>query len=166
MKTLIRLLSAAAALAAVFNASAQGMTEAQARAAIAPWYAMFNQPFDGDVAAQHDKVVAPDYKTCWGAEGLPGSCWGKEQSIKTIANFAKTVPDMKFDIKEVLVAGDRVIVRGEVSGTPSGDFFGVPFGGKGFKILAMDIQTIKDGKIVQTYHLENWLLGLGQLRAK
>jgi hypothetical protein len=32
---------------------------------------------------------------------------------------------MKFDIKEVLVAGDRVIVRGEVTGTPAGDLFGV-----------------------------------------
>jgi hypothetical protein len=27
---------------------------------------------------------------------------------------------MKFDIKEVLVAGDRVIVTGEVIGTPAG----------------------------------------------
>jgi predicted ester cyclase len=33
---------------------------------------------------------------------------------------------MKFEIKEVLVAGDRVIVRGEVTGTPAGDLFGVP----------------------------------------
>ena len=166
MKKLLQLLLAAFALASAFHASAQTMTEAQARAVIAPWYAMFNLPFEGDIAAQHDKVVLPDYKSCWGAEGTPGSCWGKEQSIKTIANFAKTVPDMTFDIKEVLVAGDRVIVRGEVSGTPSGDFFGVPHGGKSFKILAIDIQTIKDGKIAQTYHLENWLLGLGQLKAK
>jgi len=35
--------------------------------------------------------------------------------------FAKSIPDMKFEIKEVLVAGDRVIVRGEVTGTPAGD---------------------------------------------
>jgi ketosteroid isomerase-like protein len=164
MTRLLQLTFAIAALAGSFDASAQALTEAQARAAIAPWYAMFNQPVQSDVQAQHEKVVAPDYKTCWGV--LPADCWGREQSIKTIANFAKSIPDMKFDIKEVLVSGDRVIVRGEVSGTPSGDFFGVPYTGKSFRILAVDIQTLKDGKIAQTWHLENWLIALGQLRAK
>jgi hypothetical protein len=161
-----RLTLAIAAFASTFAASAQTPTEAQARVVIAPWYAMFNQPFQGDVAAQHEKVVVSDYKSCWGPENVPGGCWGREQSIKTIANFAKTVPDMKFEIKEVLVAGNRVIVRGEVSGTPSGDFFGVPYGGKSFRISAIDIQTIQDGKIAQTWHMENWILALGQLRAK
>jgi hypothetical protein len=32
-------------------------------------------------------------------------------------------------------------------------------------IMAIEIQTIRDGKIA-TYHLENWLSALGQLRAK
>jgi predicted ester cyclase len=73
---------------------------------------------------------------------------------------------MKFEIKEVLVAGDRVIVRGEVTGTPAGDLFGVPHAGKSFRIMAIDIQTIQDGKIARTYHIENWLSALGQLRAK
>jgi len=73
---------------------------------------------------------------------------------------------MKFDIKEVLVAGDRVVVRGEVTGTPAGDLFGVPHTGKSFSVMAIDIQTIKDGKIAKTYHIENWLSALAQLRAK
>ncbi len=163
---LTKLAFATIALTSAFAASAQNLTEPEARAIVAPWYAMFNQPFQGDVQVQHEKVVTPDYQSCWGPEGVPGGCWGRDQSIKTIANFARTVPDMKFDIKEVLVSGNRVVVRGEVTGTPSGDFFGVPHGGKSFKILAIDIQTIKDGKISQTYHLENWLMGLGQLRAK
>jgi ketosteroid isomerase-like protein len=167
VKKLLRLAAAAAALSAACAASAQSaLTEAQARAVIEPWYAMFNQPFQGDVAAQHDKVVADNYRTCWNPEEVAGACWGKAQSIKTIANFAKTVPDMRFNVKEVLVSGNRVVVRGEVTGTPSGDFFGVAHTGKSFKILAIDIQTIQDGKIAQTYHLENWLLGVAQLRAQ
>ncbi len=86
--------------------------------------------------------------------------------MKVVGNFAKSIPDMRFDIKEVLVAGNRVIVRGEVSGTPSGELFGVPHTGRSFRIIALDIQTIRDGRIAQTYHLENWLSALGQLRAK
>jgi hypothetical protein len=33
-------------------------------------------------------------------------------------------------------------------------------------MMTIDIQTIKDGKIAKTYHLENWLSALGQLRAQ
>jgi predicted ester cyclase len=73
---------------------------------------------------------------------------------------------MKFDIKEVLVAGDRVIVRGEVTGTPAGELFGVPHSGKSFRIMTIDIQTVRDGKIAKTYHMENWLSALSQLRTK
>ncbi len=132
----MKLILAAALLAAAPVASGQELTEAQARAVIAPWYGLF------------------------------GECWGREQSMKVVGNFARSIPDMKFDIKEVLVSGNRVIVRGEVSGTPSGELFGVPHGGRSFRIMAIDIQTIRDGKMVQTYHLENWLSALGQLRAK
>jgi hypothetical protein len=60
-----------------------------------------------------EQVLTADYESCWGY--LPGECWGREASIKVVGGFAKSIPDMKFDIKEVLVAGDRVIVRGEVS---------------------------------------------------
>ncbi len=156
---------AAAVLAGASAASAKDLTEAQARAVIAPWYALFNQPVQSDaVKTVHEQLLAPNYQSCSGV--LPGECWGRDQSMKVVGNFAKSIPDMRFDIKEVLVAGNRVIVRGEVSGTPSGELFGVPHTGRSFRIIAVDIQTIKDGKIVQTYHLENWLSALGQLRAK
>jgi ketosteroid isomerase-like protein len=164
MKRLAGLVVAVAVLTIAVTASAQTLTEAQARAVITPWYVLFNQPVQGDMRALQEQVLTSDYESCWGY--LPGECWGREASIKVVGGFEKSIPDMKFEIKEVLVAGDRVIVRGEVSGTPAGDLFGVPYSGKSFRIMAIDIQTIKDGKIARTYHLENWLSGLGQLRAK
>ena len=155
---------AAALLTSASAASAQGLTEAQARAVIAPWYGLFNVATRGDVKTIQEQVLTADYESCAGY--LPGECWGRDTSIKVVGNFANTIPDLKFDIKEVLVAGDRVIVRGEVTGTPAGDLFGVPHTGKNFRIMAIDIQTIKDGKIAKTFHMENWLSAVGQLRAK
>lgn len=32
--------------------------------------------------------------------------------------------------------------------------------------MAIDIQTVQDGKISRAYHLENWISAVGQLRAK
>ena len=31
--------------------------------------------------------------------------------------------------------------------------------------MAVDIQTVRDGKIAKTFHMENWLSAIGQLRA-
>ena len=164
MKRLVELVVTAAMLTIPAAASAQALTEAQARAAIAPWYQLFNQPVQGDMKTLQEQILTADYESCWGY--LPGDCWGRETSIKVVGGFAKSIPDMKFDIKEILVAGDRVVVRGEVTGTPAGDLFGVPHTGKSFRIMAIDIQTIRDGKIARTYHLENWLSALRQLRDK
>ena len=164
MKVLFQLAVATALLTSAVAAPAQGLTEAQARAVIAPWYSLFNQPVQGDMKALQEQVLTADYESCGGY--LPGECWGRDASIKVVGGFAKSIPDMRFEIKEVLVARDRVIVRGEVTGTPAGDLFGVAHTGKSFRIMAIDIQTIQGGKIARTYHLENWLSAVGQLRAK
>ena len=164
MTKLAPLALAAALLAGASAASAQGLTEAQARTVIAPWYGLFNVATRGDVKTTQEQMLTADYETCAGY--LPGECWDRDTSLKRVSSFATSIPDLKFDIKEVLVAVDRVIVRGEVSGTPAGDLFGVPHTGKSFRIMAIDIQTIKDGKIAKTFHMENWLSAIGQLRAK
>src|SRR5216684_2474579 len=119
MKKLLQLALAAILPASASAASAQSLTETQARAIIAPWYSLFNVASRGDVKTIQEQVLTTDYESCSGY--LPGECWGRDTSIKVVGNFAQSIPDMKFDIKEVLVAGDRVIVRGEVTGTPSGE---------------------------------------------
>src|SRR5471030_1353006 len=150
--------------ASIQKAAMTSLTDQQARAVIAPWYSLFNVASRGDVKAIQEQILTEDYESCAGY--LPGECWGRETSIKVVSNFANSIPDMTFDIKEVLVAGDRVIVRGEVTGTPAGDLFGVPHTGRSFRIMAVDIQTVRDGKIAKTFHMENWLSAIGQLRAK
>ena len=144
--------------------SASAMTQEEARAIIEPWYRLFNLPVQGDMKKLQEDVLTADYQSCSGY--LPTECWGRETSIKVVGSFASSIPDLKFRIHEILVSGDKVVVRGEVTGTPSGALFGVPHAGKSFRIMAIDIQTIRDGKISHTYHMENWLSALGQLRAQ
>jgi hypothetical protein len=57
-------------------ASAQSLSEAQARAIIAPWYSLFNIATRGDVKAIQEQVLTADYESCSGY--LPGECWGRE----------------------------------------------------------------------------------------
>ena len=116
MSKMFQLALAALSLTGATAASAQGLTETQARAVIAPWYSLFNVATRGDVKAVQEEVLTADYESCSGY--LPGECWGRDTSIKVVSSFANSIPDLKFDIKEVLLAGDRVVVRGEVTGTP------------------------------------------------
>jgi hypothetical protein len=166
----MRTLIAAAAALALFGASGvaqagpKSLTEAQAHAAIDPWYSQFTVANRADPKAIQEKVVSPDYQTCNGY--LPSDCWGRDASIRTIGGLAVAIPDLKFEIKEVLISGNRVTVVGEVSGTPAGPLFGVPYGGKSFRMMTVDIQTIEKGRMVRTIHMENWLNALNQLRAK
>jgi predicted ester cyclase len=144
--------------------AAAHLTEAQARAIIGPWYTLFNIQGRGDVRTIAERVLTTDYRSCSGNH--PDSCQGREAEIKLVESFARSIPDMRWEMSEVLVAGDRVIVRGEQSGTPAGDLFGVAHSGRSFRMMAVDIHTIKDGKIAQTYHVEDWRSALEQLRGQ
>lgn len=158
------LLLAAISLAASTYASAQPLTEANARKIIAPFYANFTMPVKGDAKSLLEQATTLDWQSCSGTGA--NECRGRDVSAKVFAGFGQAIPDMKHEVKEVLVAGDKIVVRGDLTGTPAGEFFGAPHSGKGFKIMALDIHTIKGGKIAHTYHVEDWASALNQLRAK
>ena len=88
MKKLSQLAFAAVSLMCSSAASAQALTEAQARAIIAPWYSLFNVASRGDVKTIQEQVLTPDYESCSGY--LSSECWGRDTSIKVVGNFANT----------------------------------------------------------------------------
>jgi hypothetical protein len=47
--------------------------------------------------------------------------------------------------------------------TQRGPFLGFPAKNRKMTIQAIDIHEFKDGKIIRTWHTEDWLTGLGQL---
>merc|ERR1711971_484990 len=84
------------------------------------------------------------------------------------------MPDMKFERKRVWIHGDKVIVISQVTanitGRPKGQkevplFPGIPaekLMNKEFKTVALDIHKIVDGKIKQSYHIEDCILLLSK----
>ena len=51
----------------------------------------------------------------------------------------------------------------KASGTPTGEFFGAKPTGNSFKTMAIDIFTVKNGKVASAYHVENWVTALQQI---
>lgn len=90
---------------------------------------------------------------------------GAEQLIGQLGLFWKMIPDLKWEVQEVINEGDKFVVRSIASGSPQGDFMGMPTdGSKSFKIMTLDIHTMKDGKFVSTNHVEDWVTAMKQLK--
>ncbi len=87
-----------------------------------------------------------------------------QQLMGQLEFFWKLIPDLKWIPQTIVNEGDSFVVRSIASGTPSGDFMGVPTdGSKKFEIMTIDIHTVKDGKIMNTHHVEDWATAMKQL---
>jgi predicted ester cyclase len=91
----------------------------------------------------------------------------KAQLIAQIAGFWKLMPDMKWEIKDMVQEGNQVVVRSEFSASPKGNFMGMELdGSKSFKTMAMDMHTIENGQLKTVYHIEDWFTAIAQLNSK
>lgn len=89
----------------------------------------------------------------------------KEQLIGQLGFFWKLVPDLKWEPLDIIIEGDKFVVRSIATGTPNGDFMGLPTNGtKSFKMMTIDVHKIVGGKIVEVHHLEDWGTAMQQLK--
>ena len=115
---------------------------------------------DTDVAATMNSILADDFQSMGGTDTK-----GKEALIGQVQYFWKLVPDLKWEIQEMLQDGNRVVVRSMASGSPKGDFMGMSLDGtKPFNIMTIDIHTVEGGQIKQVYHIEDWAGAMKQFR--
>lgn len=83
-----------------------------------------------------------------------------------MGGFSELIPDLDWSVQAMHEDGDFVIVRSRATGTPVAPLFGVDGQGRSFDILTIDIHELQDGKIVRTYHVEDWAGALQQLSSK
>jgi predicted ester cyclase len=155
-----RLLAAAVLLSFALPVRAEMSAEA-ARAAVTPFYRALNAEFAKDSADLIRQATAPGWVSCRGND----VCSSRDEVISGVAARLKSVPDLTWQIKDVMVSGDQVTVRGEATGTPAGEFFGAPNTGKSFKVMSIDVHTLEGGKIMRSYHIEDWIGAVRQLGA-
>lgn len=123
---------------------------------------LLSNPRGEDLGERVRKVVVED----WVSIPTPRGGKGAEGFVRSLRGFGETLPDLKWEPQEILQDGNRYIVRSIATGTPAKPFFGVPPNGKGFRIMSIDIHTVENGRIVQSYHIEEWHKALRQLKSK
>jgi len=143
------------------GAAASTLTIGQARTIVAPLYDALNQPATKDVAALLAKAANPDYKSFHTNE----DSLTRDQLADVFKMIGTSVPDLRWTIEDIQTFGDQIVVRGRATGTPTGELWGAKPTGKGFSTMAIDIFTVKNGKLSSAYHVENWMAAVQQIRS-
>ena len=76
----------------------------------------------------------------------------EEERIEYHKTVLRAFPDFNLRIEEIFADGDRVIIRGLLTGTHEEEFQGfpgIPAKGNKFKVGFINILQIKDGKIIE-----------------
>ncbi len=139
---------------------APSLTVEQARTVVAPLYEALNEPTQKDVPALLAKAANPDYRSC----STNSDCLSRDQLAGVFTALGKIIPDLHWTIKDIWTSGNQIVVRGEATGTPTGELFGVKPTGKSFKTISIDMFTVRDSKLATAYHVENWMAATEQIK--
>ncbi len=141
------------------QSAAAPLTITEARMIVAPLYDALNEPGKKDVAALLAKAAHSDYRSYHTNE-----YWlTRDQLAEVFKMIGSAVPDLRWTIEDIQTFGDQIVVRGKATGTPKEEFWGAKPTGKSFNTMAIDIFTVKSGKLASAYHVENWMTALQQI---
>ncbi|CAB3726803.1 hypothetical protein LMG24238_05383 [Paraburkholderia sediminicola] len=152
MKTLIALI--AGLLLVVEPSAAPAVSEPTQIAS--QWYEAFSR----HDAKLLEKILAPNWVDIPSPPTVP---YRPEAAKAAMAMLTSAFPDFDIKIEDIIQEGNKVVVRSTITGTQRQSFAGLPATGRSMKIQAVDIHEIENGKIVRTWHTEDWMTGLREL---
>ena len=92
----------------------------------------------------------------------PGQEPGRAGARSLIEGLSKVFTDFRFVVEQIIDArGDdgngMVGVRAKWHGVHTGELFGIAPAGREAEVRTHDFHEIVDGRIVRTYHMEDWV---------
>jgi steroid delta-isomerase-like uncharacterized protein len=145
-------------LVAVFLSSIlQAADNTTYRKDVALWY----KAFDKHAPAILDTILSENWYESPTEPGTKPA--GREDVKRMLVALTSTFPDFAIKIEDIIQEGNKVVVRATITGTQAKEFRG--FASKNRKMImqAIDIHEFKDGRIIHTWHSEDWMTGLHQL---
>ncbi|MEM8797952.1 MAG: ester cyclase [Pseudomonadota bacterium] len=149
--------------AAILILPMAGIAQADNKAVVQKFYDFLSNP----TSANHAAAVKTATSEKWESIGdYSGKVKSRDKFVAQVGGFGKLIPDLNWAVEDMIEDGDTIVVRGRATGTPAGPLFGVDGNGKSFEIMSIDIHTLEEGRIVRTYHVEDWAGALRQLSAE
>jgi steroid delta-isomerase-like uncharacterized protein len=108
-----------------------------------------------------ERILSPQWVDIPAPPGQPA---GPEGAKNILKRLSAAFPDLTITVNDIVQQDNKVVVRSEITGTHKGEFLGRPGTGGELAIQAIDIHEFDNGKIIRTWHSEDWMTGLHQLR--
>lgn len=109
-----------------------------------------------------DEVVAEDFIE---HEQSPGLESGREGTRQFFQMMRSAFSEFTMTMEDILADGDRVVVRGKMSGTHQGDFMGIPATGLRIDVPFADFVRFEDGKVVEHWGVTDTGAMMEQLKS-
>lgn len=114
----------------------------------------------GDIAG-FGELVADDFVEHEEIPGLPAT---KDGMLEYFGLLLSAFPDMRLDVDDLLVDGDKTVARVSVTATHDGEFMGVPPTGKHVEMQLIDIMRFdEDGLVCEHWGVADMLSLMQQL---
>ncbi len=97
-----------------------------------------------------DELIADDFVEHEDLPGLPATRAGVRQLFEM---FHAGFSDATFAVDELIAEGDKVSIRGHLTGAHRAEFMGVPASGRTIDVLVFDVFRIDGGKVVEHWGL-------------
>jgi predicted ester cyclase len=142
------------------NAGAQTVSQSHVadKQRVTLWYEAFNTK----TPSLLDGLLDPGWMDI---PNSPGQAAGLAGAREALLGLTSVFPDLKVTVAEILQDGDKIVVRSNITGTLNGFFLGIKPEQQRISIQAVDIHQFRAGRIVRTWHTEDWMSGLRQLGA-
>src|SRR5262245_6674523 len=112
----------------------------------------FIAAFEAADTAALDQLVAD---TIVDHSAPPGQSEGKQGLFGAVQMFRTGFPDLRISVDHVVAEGDFVVVRGMIRGTNKGSMMGMPPTGQAASFAYMDRYRIENGRITDSWHVED-----------
>lgn len=114
----------------------------------------------GDVSLG-ENIISPD--VVFYAPTSPEPMCGFKGYTDILDMMRGAMPDVKWEVEEIIAEGDKVMIRFTMSGTQTQPFMGMPATGKPIRVTAMNIYELKNGLIIREHGLPDLFSMLIQL---
>ncbi|AWB92599.1 ester cyclase [Aeromicrobium chenweiae] len=86
---------------------------------------------------------------------LSGYAGTRDDVVSALKGVVAAVPDIHWELDELLIDHDRLAVRAINTGTPTTEWLGVRPSGASFRIVEYAIYQVQDGRFVQMTNLHD-----------
>jgi steroid delta-isomerase-like uncharacterized protein len=108
-----------------------------------------------------DELIAEDLR--YHGPAMIGELRGREAFRALLDSLRRGFPGFTTEVEEIVVQGDLAAVRHTHRAVHSGEFNGIPPTGRSIEVRGIEILRIRDGRIVEFWHMDDFLGMMMQL---